>query len=377
VPRRRSRARRARRARRPPGPERAKDVNPTAERIQDEVQRAIQRSLKGLEYLGSPAPAVGPTPKDVLLKRGTLNLYHYRPLADEIYRVPILIVMATSNRGYILDLTKGQSFVEYLLRQGYDVYLIDWSPPVAAESRLRFEDYTMRFIPECVQLVRDDSGVDDITVLGYCMGGVLSVMYAALHPQDRITNLVCFTTPIDFSRMELFAKWSDKRYFDVDKLVDATGNVPSELIFTSFDMLRPATRIAGQIQLWENMWDESFVRSFRAFERWSTDTLPLAGEYFRETIKELIWENRLHKNELVVGGKRVDFANITAPLLHAMAEHDHIVPYDAAKPLIGHVASADKEEIVLKGGHVSLVAGPNAVKRLWPKLDAWLGVRSV
>ena len=216
-----------------------------------------------------------------------------------------------------------------------------------------------------------------MTVIGYCMGGVLSVMYAALHPEEKIANLVCFTTPIDFSRMELFAKWSDRRYFDVDQLVDATGNVPSEIIFGSFEMLRPATRLAGQIQLWENMWDEKFVRSYRAFERWSTDTLPLAGEYFRETIKELIWENRLHENELVIGGKHADLRAITAPVLHAMAEHDHIVPYDAAKPLIGHVGSTDKEEIVLKGGHVSLVAGPNAVKRLWPRLDAWLGVRSV
>jgi polyhydroxyalkanoate synthase subunit PhaC len=351
-------------------------VSSTAERIQTEVERAIQRSIKGLEYFASPAPAVGPTPKDVLYERGTLHLYHYRPVADEIYRIPILIVMATSNRGYILDLAPGQSFVEYLIGRGYDVYLIDWSPPLAADRNLRFEDYTLRFIPECVQRVRDDSGVDDVTVIGYCMGGVLSVIYAALHPGDY-TNLVCFTTPIDFSKMELFAKWSDRRYFDVDKLVDATGNVPSELIFSSFEMLRPATRLAGQAQLWENIGDERFVRSYRAFERWSTDTLPLAGEYFRQTIKELIWENRLHENELVVGGRRVDLRAIEAPVLHAMAEHDHIVPYDAAKPLIGHVGSADKEDIVLKGGHVSLVAGPNAVKRLWPRLDQWLGVRSV
>jgi polyhydroxyalkanoate synthase len=63
-------------------------------------------------------------------------------------------------------------------------------------------------------------------------------------------------------------------------------------------------------------------------------------------------------------------------MLHAMAEHDHIVPYPAAKPLIEHVGSQDKSEIVLKGGHVSLVAGPNAIKRLWPALDRWLGVRS-
>jgi poly[(R)-3-hydroxyalkanoate] polymerase subunit PhaC len=352
-------------------------VSATADRIASEVERAIQRSIKGLDYFASPAPVVGHTPKDVLFEQGTLHLYHYHPVSDEIYRVPILIVMATSNRGYILDLAPGQSFVEFMIGRGYDVYLIDWSPPTAAESTLRFEDYTLRFIPECVRLVREDSGENDVTVIGYCMGGVLSVMWAALHPNDQPTNLVCFTTPIDFSRMELFAKWSDRRYFDVDKLVDSTGNVPSELIFTSFDMLRPATRIVGQIQLWENMWDESFVRSFRAFERWSTDTLPLAGEYFRETIKELIWENRLHKNELVIGGRRADLRSITAPLLHAMAEHDHIVPYEAAKPLIAHVGSADKEEIVLKGGHVSLVAGPNAVKRLWPRLDAWLGVRSV
>jgi polyhydroxyalkanoate synthase len=352
-------------------------VSATADRIQSEVERAIQRSIKGLDYFASPAPVVGHTPKDVLFEQGTLHLYHYRPVTTEIYRIPILIVMATSNRGYILDLAPGQSFVEYMIGRGYDVYLIDWSPPTAAESTLRFADYVLRFIPECVQRVRDDSGERDVTVIGYCMGGVLTVMWAALHPDDQPANLVCFTTPIDFSKMELFAKWSDRRYFDVDKLVDSTGNIPSELIFTSFDMLRPATRIVGQIQLWENMWDESFVRSFRAFERWSADTLPLAGEYFRETIKELIWENRLHKNELVIGGRRADLRAITAPLLHAMAEHDHIVPHAAAKPLIDHVGSTDKEEIVLKGGHVSLVAGPNAVKRLWPRLDAWLGVRSV
>jgi polyhydroxyalkanoate synthase len=355
----------------------APDGAETLTRIQDEVQRAIQRSIKGIEYIASPSIAVGPTPKDVLYEQGTLHLYHYHPMSEEIYRIPILIVMATSNRGYILDLARGQSFVEFLLLKGYDVYLIDWSPPSAAEKTLRFEDYTQRFIPECVRRVREDSGEEDLTIIGYCMGGVLSVMYAALHPEETLTNLVCFTTPIDFSQMELFAKWSDKRYFDVDRLVEATGNVPSELIFQSFDMLRPATRIAGQLQLWDNMWDENFVKSFRAFERWSTDTLPLPGEYFRQTIKELIWENRLFKNEMNVGGRVADLRNITAPIFHAMAEHDHIVPYAAAKPLLENVGSTDKEEVVLKGGHVSLVAGANASKRLWPKLDAWLAGRSV
>ena len=75
------------------------------ERIQSEVQRAIQRSIKGVEYFSTSGPTLGSTPKDVLHSRGTMSLYHYRPMSDEIYRVPVLIVMATTNRGYILDMS--------------------------------------------------------------------------------------------------------------------------------------------------------------------------------------------------------------------------------------------------------------------------------
>src|SRR6476620_11808147 len=92
------------------------DFDSISERVQSEVQRAIQRSIKGVEYIASSGPALGSTPKDILQVRGTMNLYHYRPIADEIYRVPILIVMATTNRGYILDMVPGQSFIEFLLK---------------------------------------------------------------------------------------------------------------------------------------------------------------------------------------------------------------------------------------------------------------------
>ncbi|BAT61364.1 poly-beta-hydroxybutyrate polymerase [Variibacter gotjawalensis] len=348
-----------------------------ASRIQAEVDRAIQRNIKGLEYFTSPAPAVGLTPKDVMVTRGTMTLYHYRPMAKEVYRKPLLIVMATSNRGYILDLAPGQSFIEFLLKQGYDVYVLDWNPPTADEKHLRFEDYVLDFIPDAVQRVLKESGQPDLNMIGYCMGGVLSTWYAALHADGPLQNLVCFTTPVDFRHMKLFNNWSDKRHFDVDKLVERLGNVPPEFIYASFDMLRPASRVTAQISLWENMWSDQYVKSYRMLDRWSNETLPLAGEYFKQTVKELMWENSFYKNELVIGGRRVDLGNIKVPLLHVLAEHDHIVPYEAAKPLVAHVGSEEKEEVVLKGGHVSLVAGGNAMKRLWPKVDNWLGERSV
>ena len=132
------------------------DLASIPERIQSEVQRAIQRSIKGVEYISSSGPSLGSTPKDILSVRGTMNLYHYRPIVDEIYRVPILIVMATTNRGYILDMVPGQSFIEFLLKRGYDVYMLDWTAPKPEEKSLRMEDYVLDFIPDCIRRVQQD-----------------------------------------------------------------------------------------------------------------------------------------------------------------------------------------------------------------------------
>lgn len=348
----------------------------TRERFRTEMERMIQRNIKGLEQFAAPLTPVGLTPKDVVASRGTMQLYHYRPMTDEIYRVPVLIVMATTNRGYILDLAPGQSLVEFLLQRGYDVYMLDWAPPRRDESRLAFEDYVLDFIPDAVRTIQSRSGERDVTVMGYCMGGVLASCYAALHADGPLKNLVCFTTPIDWREMKLFRNWADADSFDVDRMVDTMGNIPAEMIVTSFDMLRPASRATAQIRLWDNMWNDEFVKGFRMMERWGNETLPLAGTYFRQTIKELMQGNKLYASQFAIGGRRVDLSKIAAPLFHILAEHDHIVTYDASKPLVQMVGSKDKTELIVKGGHVSVLAGANAVKRLWPKIDDWLGGRS-
>ena len=325
----------------------------------------------------SSAPALGATPRDVIYRRGTLQLYRYRPMAPEVYRIPVLLVMSLISRAYILDLTPGQSLVQFLLERGFDVYMIDWGVPRPEDRRLVLEDYTLDFMPDCIRRVAEDSGEPDLSIVGYCMGGMLSLIYAALHADGPLKNLVCFTTPVNFEGMGLHRRWTDRRYFDVDRVVDTLGNIPPELLFSSFEMLRPAQRAAGQIRLWDNMWNDEFVRSYRMFDRWATDQIPFPGECFRQTIKELMWENRLVRNELVLGGRRVDLSQVTVPILHIMAEHDHIAPFEATRDLIRLVGSSDKQDLVLKGGHVSLVAGPSAIRRMWPALDAWLSVRSV
>jgi len=346
------------------------------ERLRLEVERAVQRGLKGIELFGAPPPSVGKTPKTVLHRHGTMSLYHYRATADEVYRVPILCVMAPTNKAYILDLAPGQSLMEFLLGRGYDVYMVDWNAPSDDERDLMIEDYVLDFIPDALRRVQQDSGEEEVTLVGYCAGGMLSAIYVALVPQGPIKNLVCFTTPVDFSKMELFRSMADPRAFDVDRLVDGVGIVPAALVVAGFDALRPASRIAGQLRLWDNLWNDEFVKGFRMMERWGNETLPLPGGYFRQTVKELLRNNALYEGKLKIGGRRVDLGKITVPFLHVIAQYDHIVPPACAHPLVQRVGSRDKEEVMLPGGHVSIAAGGNAIKRMWPKLDSWLEGRS-
>ncbi len=345
--------------------------------MQELVEKTIQRTVKGVQFLGSGKAAVGLTAKDLIYDKGTLKLYHYQPISDEVYRIPVVLVMATTNRGYLFDLLPGQSFVEFLLKNGFDVFMVDWDPPLPSERGLSLSDYTQDFLPTCINKVMEETGENDVNIIGYCMGGVLSLIYAATHPNGPLRNMVCLTTPINWHEMGLFSLWSDKRYLDVDKLVDTLGIVPAEFIERSFEMLRPAQRTAGRMRVWNEMWNDDFVRSYRAFERWGNETLPLAGEYYRETTRELMWDNKLMSGDLVVDGKHADLANIDIPVMAVMAEHDHIAPIAATKPLLEKISSTDTRELVLKGGHVSLVAGPNAVRRMWPAVNQWLGERSV
>ena len=159
------------------------------------VDRAIQRHIPGLPALTELSVEVGPTPKDLMHTRGTLKLYHYRPLSDEVYRVPVLFVMSLVSRPYILDLAKGQSLVEFLLLQGFDVYLIDWGTPRSEHHSLRLEDYVMDFLPECIEKVCEDADEPEVSLLGYCLGGLLAALYAAPASKRRAEESGLFHHP--------------------------------------------------------------------------------------------------------------------------------------------------------------------------------------
>jgi polyhydroxyalkanoate synthase subunit PhaC len=346
------------------------------EDVRAELTEAFQELDLGTAKIAALTRDLGSTRKETIFTDGTLKLQHYYPQADELYRVPVLIVYSLVNQPYILDLAPGQSLIEFLLRQGFDVYMIEWGRPRSEHTHLRMEDYVLDRIPRCVAKVVEDSGEPEVSIIGYCIGGLLAVMYAALHPDGPLKNLVCLAAPIDSDGLESLKKWMES-HFDEQLLIDTHGNVPPDLVQNTLRMLRPFGKVAGQMNLLNNLDKEDFVTSNLRFAKWESDNVPFPAAAFKQLVNDFLRGNKLIRNEWELDGKRIDLGRIRVPLLHLLAEYDHITPYAAAKALVPLVGSADRGEIVLKGGHVGLVAGRSAVKQMWPALVKWLGERSV
>jgi polyhydroxyalkanoate synthase len=348
----------------------------TAAALPNPMQRALARLGIDAPDFADLAGPLGMTPKETIHASGTLKLHHYRPLAESVYRVPVLIVTSLVNQPYILDLVPGQSMVEHLLRQGYDVYLIEWGRPRQEHKNLTLEDHVLRLLPECVDAVLRDSGERELSIIGYCIGGLLSVLYAALHKDAPLKNLVCMAAPVNGDGLVSLKAWMGEG-FDVEGLIGQFGNVPADWVQNTLRALRPFGKLAGAANLLNQIDRDEVVRSNLRMGKWETDNIPFPGGVFRQMVNDFLRGNKLVNGTWNIGGKRVKLADIKQPCLHLLAQDDHITPYAASRDLIALVGSRDKAEIVIKGGHVGLVAGRGAQTRMWPALDEWLAPRSV
>ncbi|MFQ5846854.1 MAG: class III poly(R)-hydroxyalkanoic acid synthase subunit PhaC [Candidatus Methylomirabilales bacterium] len=345
-------------------------------RLGEELKKAERRAEKAMEMaLTPPQVEVGVTPHDVVYQENKLRLLHYHPVAEKVSPLPLLMVPAMINRYYVLDLKPGRSLVEYLLTRGVDVYMLDWGIPGPEDRALTWDHYISVYLHNVVRQVRKESRAEGVSLLGYCMGGTMTVIYTALHP-GLVTNLITLTAPVNFHDEGLLSLWTKKEYFNVDKMVDVLGNVPPHVMQGAFMMLRPMGQLSKLVNLAEKLDDDEFVDLFFAIETWVNDNVPFPGEAFRKYVKDCYQENLLCQNRLKVNGRRVDLKKIACPLLIIAAAKDHICPPDSAAVLRDLVSSHDKEARILPGGHVGVVSGGAASRHLWPSLGDWLAARS-
>jgi polyhydroxyalkanoate synthase len=209
------------------------------------------------------------------------------------------------------------------------------------------------------------------------MGGTMSAMFTSLHT-DLVRNLILLAAGIDFSeRKGLLNLWTDPQYFDVDKFVEAFGNCPPQFLQGSFMMLKPIQNLLEKpINLFERIDDDDFVDDYMAMETWLNDNIPIAGEVYREFVKNLYQQNRLVKGEMPVGRQIINLKNIACPVLNLMATKDDLVPCGQSLPFNDLVSSVDRRAIQFEAGHIGLAVGSRAQKDLWPQAAEWLAARS-
>ena len=348
-----------------------KEPSPT-----EEVQEAYRKLEKVRNILYTAGNiGVGETPNEVLAETRAYRLLHYQQMVSKTARTPILVVYALINRSYVLDLQSDKSWIRSLLSQGFDVYLIDWKTPTAADKYVSFDDYVNCYIDDCVETVLKRNKIEKLTLHGYCMGGTMSTMYTALH-QDRVRNLAVIAPVIDGEKDSTIIANLAKN-MDVDKMLQIIGNLPSEQLYALYSTLKPFKQgINKYLNFLQNLDNEQFVGNFLRLEKWLYDTPPIAGETFRQWISDIYQKNLLVKNEMKLRDKIVDLSTIKVPLLNIIAEEDHLVSPECSAPLNDVVSSTDKRLMKFHTGHVGLIASLYSQNNVLPKVGQWLMARS-
>ncbi|ACV47120.1 MULTISPECIES: class III poly(R)-hydroxyalkanoic acid synthase subunit PhaC [Halomicrobium] len=327
---------------------------------------------------------VGETPSDVVYEENKLQLLHYDAEAagidvpeEDREEVPILIIYALINRPYILDLQEERSVVRRLLEAGHDVYLIDWNEPSRLDQHLTLDDYVNRYIENCVDEVCERSGQDAINILGYCMGGTMSVIYTALHP-EKVNALGLMAAGLCFDQTGgVLEEWGSDEYYDPEDVTETFGNVPSEMLDVGFALMDPVDNyVSKYIRLAENIENEGFVRNFGRMEQWLSDGVDVAGEAYVEFLEKIYQDNDLYNNRLEIGGEHVDLDDIDMPMLQLMGEYDHLIPPEASKPFNEVVGSEDVTTMEFSTGHIGLSVSSSTHENLWPDVCDWYKERN-
>jgi polyhydroxyalkanoate synthase len=266
-----------------------------------------------------------------------------------------------------------------MVKQGYDVYLLDWGAPGPEDKDLKFDDYVLDYLPRAIRKVKAVSGSNEFSMLGWCIGAILTTIYASLRPDSGLKNLILLTAPLDFSDKTAggFTRWVNDPHFDPEKIVAALGNVPGEMIDYGAKALKPVENYIGSyVTLWDNLDDPRLVEAWHAMNTWVTDLIPMAGATYLQLIKELYQQNKLIKGKMIIRGEQVDLSRIHANLLDVIALGDHISPPCQSESIMTKVSSKDQLLLKVKGGHIGMMAGSGAQKYTWPHINEWLAARS-
>ncbi|KMJ58770.1 hydroxyalkanoic acid synthase [Bacillus sp. LL01] len=316
----------------------------------------------------------GVTPRKHIWKKNKATLWYYKS-PEKKYNIPIFIIYSLINQPFILDLQKGGSTIEALVHEGYDVYLIDYGKPGLEDRDMTLNDYITKYIQSGVKEAIKHSGADQMSIMGYCLGGTLAAIYASI-AKEPIKNLVLFVTPIDFATPAYFDKWVNAlRREEVDsfRYVEELGIIPASHVEAGIRMVTSPVYLTPYLSLLLNGHDKAYVEKWHRFNTWTKGHIPLTSGAAKQITEDLTKENKVIKGLFEVNGQKAKLSNIKANLLVVGTEGDRLVPLDHILPIMEKVSSVDKQTHILQGGHTGTSVHNG---KLPVYLQNWLAERS-
>lgn len=360
------------------------------------VVNAIERRLFQERFI-----VANRTPYDVIYNDRIMSVRHYLPLEeDEIrvgddmmavnqerYPVPLVLVPPLAATSMIFDLLPQRSVVRYFLARGFDVYLIDWGEVTADHRNLSLETYVLDWMPAALSRIREQSGRQDLSIFAYCMGGLLSLMYAAATQDAHIRNLVTVASPVDMHQSGVAGRVLSAIYrpariisqvFNIS-LLDLPPrflHVPGWLNSLAFKLTNPMGAVISYLELLVNLWDREYVKQHSTLQSWFDDMVDYPGATIKDMLVHMGLNNRMARGSMRLGQTEAAFAHIRCSILAFAGDDDRLVSASSAHKVLDIVSSQDKEFCVVPGGHAGVFAGSGAPRHTWALSADWLAQRS-
>jgi polyhydroxyalkanoate synthase len=310
----------------------------------------------------------------VFWEEGATKIYDFGAVEGAMAGNPkggVLLVPSLVNRGYILDLNRKRSFARFLAASGYRPLLIDWGYPGAEERNLGLDDYIAGRLVVALQDIAENFG-GPVPVIGYCMGGLLSLAATLVDPA-QVSKLVLLATPWDFmaagpTQSRIAAAFAPT----LPHMISVHDELPVDVLQTLFSSLDPFM-IGEKFRRFAVM-DPTSDRAedFVALEDWLNDGVPLTPKVAIDCLVGWYVENRPAKGDWVIDDIPISPADIHCPTLVVIPESDRIVPPESARALYDVLPAQLRCAHTPPAGHIGMMVGSRAEKSTWRPVMAWL-----
>ncbi len=329
----------------------------------------IDRTLTKKPPAGAEKFKVGETlavtPGKVVLRNDLMELIQYLPQTPQVHAEPILIAPAWIMKYYILDLSPANSLVRYLVEKGHTVFMISWKNPNESDRNLGMDDYVHQGFLAALNAVSSIVPRAKVHAVGYCIGGTLLSIAAAVMAQNhdqRLASITLLAAQTDFSEPgELSLFISPSQLDMLEAVMRKAGVLSSDKMAGAFALLR-----ANDL-LWTPAIN-NYIKGKRDnpndLMAWNADGTRMPWRMHTDYLRFLYLQNDLARGEFKVGGVPVDLSTIQTPMFVVGTETDHVAPWRSVYKVRGLTRSSDYTFLLTSGGHnAGIVSGPVHPKR--------------